>query len=89
MAGHRAAQTAGARRNSSRTTATAWSALVNDILDVQSFESGDLSLTVAPVDADALLEEALELNQPFLQRHNCDGSNRRSDRRLKGVLGRS
>jgi PAS domain S-box-containing protein len=45
--------------------------LVNDILDVQSFESGDVSLTVAPVDADALLEEALELNQPFLQRHNA------------------
>lgn len=44
--------------------------LVNDILDVQSFESGDFSLTVAPVNADALLEEALELNQPFLQRHN-------------------
>lgn len=45
--------------------------LVNDILDVQSFESGDFSLTVAPVDADALLEEALELNQPFLQRHKA------------------
>ena len=48
--------------------------LVNDILDVQSFESGDFSLTVAPVDVDALLEEALELNKPFLQRLNTSAT---------------
>jgi len=42
--------------------------LVSDILDAQSFESGDFSLEVAPISADAVVEEALAVNRPFLER---------------------
>lgn len=44
--------------------------LVNDILDAQSFDSGDFSLEVAPVNADAVVEETLVVNRPFLERLN-------------------
>ncbi|MDA0369058.1 MAG: PAS domain-containing sensor histidine kinase [Proteobacteria bacterium] len=48
--------------------------LITDILDVQSIEGGGLSLEITPHDADAILQETLELNRPFLNRHNASAS---------------
>jgi len=45
--------------------------LITDILDVQSIESGGLSLEIGPHDADAILQETLELNRPFLDRYGA------------------
>ena len=48
--------------------------LVGDILDVQSFETGDFLVTTGPIDADAIIEEVLEVNQPFLRRFDASAT---------------
>ncbi len=55
--------TAHARRNARRL-----SGLVNDLLDLTAFESGDLSLFVTPVDLGRLVAEAAEHVEPEVRR---------------------
>ena len=43
--------------------------IINDILDVEKIESGRLELRIAPVDLPELLQQALEVNQGYGERH--------------------
>lgn len=43
--------------------------IVNDILDFEKIRSGNMDFTTAPISLKALLREAVEVNQPFADRH--------------------
>ena len=43
--------------------------LINDILDIAKFESGDMAFTFEPVDLCGIIEQAVESNLSFAQEH--------------------
>lgn len=43
--------------------------LINDILDIAKFESGDMAFTFEPVDVRVTIEQAIEANLSFAQEH--------------------
>ncbi|NWG85901.1 MAG: GAF domain-containing sensor histidine kinase [Hydrogenophilaceae bacterium] len=53
--------------------------IVNDILDLAKIEAGKLQLHIEPIDLEALLKNAIELNQPFCAKCKCVAKLRRSD----------
>lgn len=48
------------------------SQLINDLLDLQKFESGNFSLELAPLDLKALVLQAIESISPFAGRYQVD-----------------
>ncbi|WP_414675636.1 sensor histidine kinase [Magnetovibrio sp.] len=45
-------------------------ALINDLLDVEKLETGEMVFTLAPLDIRALIDEAIELNQECCEKYD-------------------
>ena len=59
--------------------------IVNDILDLAKMEAGKLDMQFETLDAEALLQQALELNESYIEQCGCHGILKIADQ-ISGVM---